>query len=79
MATTIRTPRSESKAANARHIFAAMANFPRATVIGRFKAELGLTEAAASTYYQTCRREHGLTHPRPRKSAVDANGVLGHQ
>jgi len=53
-----RTPRSDSKTALARVVFARMhGNSPRKDVIAAFISEVGLTANGASTYYQKLKRE----------------------
>lgn len=66
---TITTPRGRNKTEAARAIFSQTTGFSRKIVIQRFQNELQLTPAAASTYYQTCRREAGLTSPRGSKKS----------
>ena len=61
-ATTHRTPKAESKVAQATRIFCQMSNFSRRFVIQRFVDELGLTDKGASTYYQNCRKNAGLVN-----------------
>lgn len=61
---TIRTPRGQSKVAKAAKIFCSMDGFERRFVIQRFMNDLDLTEKAASTYYQNCRKQAGMVQSR---------------
>lgn len=67
---TIRTPRSHTKTAKAIAIFCEMTGFSRALVIDRLKTDVGLSAAAASTYYQNCRKKAGMTKSRETASAT---------
>lgn len=51
----VRTPRAQSKLARARDLYAKMKGKDRADVISAFRKRLGLSDACASTYYQTCK------------------------
>ena len=71
-ADTIKTPRANSKTAKARAMFTETLGQPRATVIKRFEAEIGLTAKGASTYYQTMRKQSGLVHTGRKTDAPSA-------
>lgn len=61
---TIRTPRGETKVTRANRIFSDTFGMSRKLVVARMERELNLTAAAASTYYQNCRKAAGLTNAR---------------
>lgn len=48
----VKAPKAPTKADNARSIFESMAGAQRKDVIAAFRTQVGLSEAAAATYYQ---------------------------
>lgn len=79
-ASTIKTPRSESKTAKAKKVFNEMSGAQRKDVIARFETEVGLTPKGASTYYQTLRKaQHknvGMTYKRRSTDKIEAESKL---
>jgi hypothetical protein len=48
----VKAPKAPTKADNARSIFESMAGAARKDVIAAFRTQVGLSDAAAATYYQ---------------------------
>ena len=59
----VKAPKAPTKADNARSIYESMAGSPRKDVIAAFKAQIGLSDAAAATYFQNIRSKAKATAP----------------
>lgn len=55
----VKAPKAPSKADNARAIFESMAGSARKDVIAAFRSQVGLSDAAAATYYQNIKAKAG--------------------